>query len=73
MEAQGAPPDAAAWAALVARAPRSGVYAVASTGIFCRFGCPARRPLRANVRVFAAPGAAVAAGYRACRRCRPAG
>ena len=49
------------------------VYAVASTGIFCRPSCPSRRPARANVRFFADPDAAIAAGYRACRRCHPAG
>jgi AraC family transcriptional regulator of adaptative response/methylated-DNA-[protein]-cysteine methyltransferase len=47
------------------------VYAVVTTGIFCRPGCGARRPLRANVEFFATPADAVGAGYRACRRCRP--
>lgn len=49
------------------------VYAVKTTGIYCRPSCPARRPLRANVAFYPSPAEAEAAGYRACRRCRPAG
>lgn len=48
------------------------VYAVPSTKIYCRPTCPSRRPRRAGVRFFAAPAAAEAAGFRACRRCAPA-
>lgn len=44
---------------------------VVTTGIYCRPSCPARKPLRRNCRFFAAAAAAVAAGFRACRRCRP--
>ena len=47
------------------------VYAVRSTGIYCRTGCPSRRPNRAQVRFFPLPAAAEQAGFRACRRCRP--
>jgi AraC family transcriptional regulator of adaptative response/methylated-DNA-[protein]-cysteine methyltransferase len=47
------------------------VYAVASTGVYCRPSCPSRRPLRARVRFFDTPDEAEAAGYRACRRCEP--
>ena len=47
------------------------VYAVVTTGIYCRPVCPARRPSRRNVRFFAGPATAEAAGFRACRRCRP--
>jgi AraC family transcriptional regulator of adaptative response/methylated-DNA-[protein]-cysteine methyltransferase len=47
------------------------VYAVASTGVFCRPSCPSRRPRRERVAFFASPDAAAAAGYRPCRRCRP--
>jgi AraC family transcriptional regulator of adaptative response/methylated-DNA-[protein]-cysteine methyltransferase len=47
------------------------VYAVSSTGIYCRPGCSSRRPLRRNVEYFATPSDATEAGYRACRRCRP--
>src|SRR5215471_6705879 len=44
---------------------------VTSTGIYCRPICPARIPARRNMRFFPHPGAAEAAGFRACRRCRP--
>ena len=47
------------------------VLGVTSTGIYCRPSCPARTPKPENVRYFAVPAAAVAAGFRACRRCRP--
>jgi AraC family transcriptional regulator of adaptative response/methylated-DNA-[protein]-cysteine methyltransferase len=47
------------------------VYAVSSTGIFCRPSCPSRRPLRSRVRFFDSPRDAEASGFRACRRCRP--
>jgi AraC family transcriptional regulator, regulatory protein of adaptative response / DNA-3-methyladenine glycosylase II len=45
--------------------------AVATTGIYCRPSCPARTPLSRNVSFFTTAAAAQAAGYRACRRCRP--
>ena len=45
--------------------------AVQTTGIFCRPGCPARMPLRQNVTFFRTPREAIAAGYKACKRCRP--
>lgn len=44
---------------------------VTTTGIYCRPVCPAQTPKRGNVRFFAAPAAAVSAGFRACKRCRP--
>ena len=47
------------------------VYAVTSTGIYCRPTCPSRRPLRRNVRFFDLPEAAEHEGFRACKRCRP--
>jgi AraC family transcriptional regulator of adaptative response / DNA-3-methyladenine glycosylase II len=46
-------------------------FGVTTTGIYCRPVCPAQTPLRQNVRLFASPAAAVGAGFRACRRCRP--
>lgn len=49
------------------------VYAVASTGVFCRPSCPSRRPSAANVHFFSDVAAALAAGYRACKRCAPLG
>lgn len=47
------------------------VYAVTSTGIFCRPSCPSRRPRRDRVRFFQSAAAAEGAGFRACRRCHP--
>jgi AraC family transcriptional regulator, regulatory protein of adaptative response / methylated-DNA-[protein]-cysteine methyltransferase len=47
------------------------VYAVASTGVYCRPGCPSRRPRRDNVQFFSLPEQAAQAGYRACKRCHP--
>lgn len=47
------------------------VFAVRSTGIYCRPSCPARRPRRHQVIFFSHPDAAEQAGFRACRRCRP--
>src|SRR5271163_262598 len=47
------------------------VFAVSSTGVFCRPSCPARRPRRENVAFFRHPDQAENAGYRACLRCRP--
>jgi methylphosphotriester-DNA--protein-cysteine methyltransferase len=44
---------------------------VRTTGIYCRFGCPARTPLRRNVEFRATVEACEAAGFRACKRCRP--
>jgi AraC family transcriptional regulator, regulatory protein of adaptative response / methylated-DNA-[protein]-cysteine methyltransferase len=47
------------------------VGAVKTTGIYCKPSCPARRPLRENVEFFWTPAEALAAGYRACKRCLP--
>ena len=46
-------------------------FGVTSTGVYCRPVCPAQTPKQQNVRYFAAPAAAVSAGFRACKRCRP--
>src|SRR6266849_4986914 len=62
------------WNAVLARdASRDGsfVFAVRSTGIYCRPSCPARRPRREQVHFFQVPEAAEQAGFRACRRCHP--
>jgi AraC family transcriptional regulator, regulatory protein of adaptative response / DNA-3-methyladenine glycosylase II len=45
--------------------------AVTSTGVYCRPICPAQTPKRDNVRFYRFAAAAEAAGFRACRRCRP--
>jgi len=47
------------------------VTAVRTTGIYCRPSCPAQTPKRENVTFFPHAAAAAAAGYRACKRCRP--
>ena len=47
------------------------VYAVRSTGVFCRPQCPARRPRRENVEFFSTTGSAAQAGFRPCLRCVP--
>ena len=47
------------------------VFAVRSTGIYCRPSCPSRRPARKQVTFFPLPEAAERAGFRPCRRCRP--
>ena len=62
------------WAAVLSRdAGFDGlfVYAVRSTGIYCRPTCPSRRPSRSQALFFAEPEEARTAGYRPCRRCRP--
>jgi len=46
-------------------------FAVASTGVYCRPSCPAKRPRRENVTFFRRPEQAEKAGFRACLRCRP--
>lgn len=48
------------------------VLGVRTTGIFCRPTCPARKPFPRNVEFFAGPAEATRAGYRPCKRCRPA-
>ncbi|MDP7652118.1 MAG: bifunctional DNA-binding transcriptional regulator/O6-methylguanine-DNA methyltransferase Ada [Rhodospirillales bacterium] len=66
--------DDARWQAVMARdAGFDGafVYAVETTGIFCRPSCPSRRPGRHRVAFFAVPEAAARAGFRPCKRCRP--
>ena len=62
------------WTAVLTRDAHSDgrfVYAVQSTGVYCRPSCPSRRPKRESVRFFAGPDLAELAGFRECRRCRP--
>jgi len=47
------------------------VYAVITTGVYCRPSCPARAARRENVRFFDSGAEAQSAGFRPCRRCRP--
>ncbi len=66
--------ERALYAALLARdADYDGrVYVgVTSTGVFCRLTCPARKPKFENCRFFSSVAACEAAGFRACKRCRP--
>lgn len=49
------------------------IIGVKTTGVFCRPGCPARMPKFENCEFYAGPEAALRAGYRACKRCHPAG
>jgi AraC family transcriptional regulator of adaptative response/methylated-DNA-[protein]-cysteine methyltransferase len=46
-------------------------YGVITTGVFCRPSCPARLPLRKNVRFYETPAEAAHDGLRPCLRCRP--
>ncbi len=66
--------DGQRWDAVIARdAARDGefLFAVSSTGVYCRPSCPARRPRRENVQFFDTFKQAEQAGYRACLRCKP--
>jgi AraC family transcriptional regulator of adaptative response / methylphosphotriester-DNA alkyltransferase methyltransferase len=66
--------DAALWRAIVNCDPTFDgqyVYAVTTTGIFCRPSCRSRTPKPENVRIFHSPDEALAAGFRPCKRCRP--
>jgi AraC family transcriptional regulator, regulatory protein of adaptative response / methylated-DNA-[protein]-cysteine methyltransferase len=67
-------PDERRWQAVVDRDAGFDdrfVFAVSSTGVYCRPSCAARRPRRENVRFFRTTIEAEHAGYRACLRCRP--
>ena len=62
------------WQAVVAKDARFDgqfVFAVSSTGVYCRPSCPSRRAHRERVRFFDLPEAAEQAGFRACLRCQP--
>src|SRR5262249_23228046 len=64
------------WSMVLARDARADgrfVYAVKTTGVFCRPSCPSRRPRREHVESFDSPTQAQQAGYRACLRCSPIG
>jgi AraC family transcriptional regulator of adaptative response/methylated-DNA-[protein]-cysteine methyltransferase len=66
--------ESKAWTAVLSRdagADGTLVYAVRTTGIYCRPSCPSRRPGRLNVTFFADAATAERAGFRACKRCQP--
>ncbi len=61
-----------AWQQILSRDPEATfLYAVTTTGVFCRPSCRSRRPLRSNVRLFHSANEAQTAGFRPCQRCRP--
>ena len=66
--------EATAWESVLQRdasADDRFLYAVTTTGIYCRPSCPSRRPKRDNVAFFSSAAAAEEGGFRACQRCRP--
>ena len=66
--------DSSRWDAVVRRDRRADglfVYAVKSTGVYCRPTCASRRPKRENAVFFPSSTAASEAGYRPCKRCHP--
>jgi len=66
--------DTSRWNAVTARDARAEgafLYAVRTTGVYCRPTCHSRLPRRENVAFFDAPAAAEGAGFRACKRCAP--
>lgn len=66
--------DEARWAAVLRRdraADGAFVFAVRTTGVYCRPSCASRHPRRENASFHADPAAAERAGFRACRRCKP--
>lgn len=69
-------PDEDRWQAMLAKDRRfdgAFVTGVHSTGIYCRPSCPARAPLRKNVRFYVTSAQAEEAGLRPCKRCIPNG
>lgn len=62
------------WRAVSSRDPRRDgtfVYAVKTSGVYCRPACPSRLPNPENVSFYRSCGEAEQAGYRACKRCHP--
>lgn len=49
------------------------IYAVRTTGIFCRPSCKSKEPVKSNVRIFQNPEEAISAHFRPCKRCKPTG
>lgn len=66
--------DETRWDAVLARDGTSDgkfVFAVSSTGVYCRPSCPSKRPRRENVTFYRHAREAESAGFRECLRCRP--
>lgn len=62
------------WQAILQRSTEADgtfVYAIKTTGIYCRPTCPSRRPKPENTQIFNSPQQAEAAGFRPCLRCQP--
>lgn len=62
------------WKALINRDPKANgtfLYAVQTTGVYCRPTCPSRIPNRNNVAFFATCNEAEKSGFRPCKRCKP--
>ena len=67
-------PDDEKWRAVLSRDYRfdgAFVFAVRSTGIYCRPSCPARRPSKQQVLFFPGTIEAEQSGFRPCHRCQP--
>ncbi|MFF2480028.1 bifunctional transcriptional activator/DNA repair enzyme AdaA [Paenibacillus sp. NPDC058071] len=74
--ASGRVPTDEEWAAIAANDEEANgrfLYAIRTTGIYCKPSCKSRLPNRSNVTVFDNAGQAAEAGYRSCKRCKPAG
>jgi AraC family transcriptional regulator of adaptative response/methylated-DNA-[protein]-cysteine methyltransferase len=68
------PTDAACWQAVIEKDKKADgqfFFSVRTTGVYCRPSCPSRLARRENVGFHASCDAAEAAGFRACKRCRP--
>jgi AraC family transcriptional regulator of adaptative response/methylated-DNA-[protein]-cysteine methyltransferase len=66
--------DESRWLKVLARDKASDgefVYAVRTTGVYCRPSCPSRRGKRENVQFFMVAEDAEQAGFRPCMRCKP--
>ena len=62
------------WERVVARdaaADGTFVYAVRTTGVYCRPSCGARLARPENVEFYSTTESARRAGFRACKRCKP--
>src|SRR5512140_2091443 len=69
-----ADPSDPRWAAVRtrdARADGTFVYAVKTTGVYCRPSCAARPARPENIGFHATPADAERAGFRPCKRCEP--
>jgi AraC family transcriptional regulator, regulatory protein of adaptative response / methylated-DNA-[protein]-cysteine methyltransferase len=66
--------DEERWQAVKRRDPAfdgTFLFAVRTTGVYCRPSCASRPAKRENVSFFSTAAQAEKAGYRACKRCRP--